>query len=489
MKVVFAYPPFCKEGRYPLIGQNRQFRYSSSSEVRIFPLIPASSVTLLSQNGFEASLIDGANRRLSDAAFDEELLGSDPDVLVLETKTPLMPRIWSLADELKKRFETVILVGDHVTALPRESLERCPADYVLTGGDYDLSLLGLVRHLAGETPEIPGGTWYEQDGESKCTGLPQMWSDLDAVPFVDRDLTNWASYGEAYLKKPCAYILTGRGCGGTGQTPGECSFCSWQHNLWNCTYRVRSPANVADELQLIVEDCRPREVFDDNESGMAWNPEWLADLKSELSSRGILDKVALSSNARADSLSRSTCRLLASLGFRLLKVGVESGNPGTLQRIGKMETVEAIERGVENAKNAGLRVLLTVMVGYPWEGETEVRRTYRLIRQLLRYRARIGDSLQASILIPYPGTPLHAMAMEQGLFTVDPEDYDHHDMSQPVLEAPVDPVEWCGKLWQLHYDPVFLMRCLASLSSTDDLGLAAKGVASLLGHSQDFEAA
>jgi len=485
LRIAFAYPPLGEKGRYPLLGQNRQFRYSTSSHVRIYPLIPATAVTLLDES-YDSILLDGINSRIGSEAFLRRLDRYRPDVVVLETKTPLMPKLWRWADELKERFDTVIMVGDHVSARPRESLERCRADYILGGGDYDLGLLELTRHIAEKDEPLPGGVWYRGGGGPRSSGDPAFWDDLDRVPFIDREKTNWRLYGEAYLHDPCTYVLSGRGCGGAGGSSGRCSYCSWQHNLWRCTSRLRTPANLAEEIALIVEEQGPKEIFDDNESGAVWNLEWLKAFERELSKRGVKGEVAISSNARADSLNRETCRILARGGFRLLKIGLESGNDRTLKRIGKMETSGDIERGVKNAKEAGLKVLLTVMVGYPWEDEGMVRKTLDLAGRLLRYRARIGDSLQASIIVPYPGTPLHREAVEEDLFAIDPEDYAAYDMSRPVLESPIDPAHWCGRLWRLHYDPRFLVRSLASVRSLGEMMLAARGVSSLLGHTGDF---
>ena len=38
-------------------------------------------------------------------------------------------------------------MGDHVTALPEESLENSKVDFVLAGGDYDFLLLKLLNNL------------------------------------------------------------------------------------------------------------------------------------------------------------------------------------------------------------------------------------------------------------------------------------------------------------------------------------------------------
>ena len=104
----------------------------------------------------------------------------------------------------------------------------------------------------------------------------------------------------------------------------------------------------------------------------------------------------------------------------------------------------------------------------------------------MRYKAKIGDSMQASVIVPYPGTPLHETAREEGLFTIDPSDYESYDMSRPILHSPIEAGEWCEKLWRLHYDPMFLLRSLGSARSMDDLKLATNGVVSLMGHTGDF---
>ena len=38
----------------------------------------------------------------------------------------------------------MVIVGDHVTALPEETLRNCPVDYILTGGDYDFLIVNLA---------------------------------------------------------------------------------------------------------------------------------------------------------------------------------------------------------------------------------------------------------------------------------------------------------------------------------------------------------
>ncbi len=75
---------------------------------------------------------------------------------MIETKTPVVKKHWAIISDVKKTLPNskVVLVGDHVTALPQESMEQSKVDFVLTGGDYDFLLLNLVDFLNGKAKQL-----------------------------------------------------------------------------------------------------------------------------------------------------------------------------------------------------------------------------------------------------------------------------------------------------------------------------------------------
>lgn len=486
MKIAIVYPPFEKNGKIPLLTQNRHFRYSSSKKIRIFPLIPSSGATLLKRSGHDVLFLDYTGSSHPMDAFIREVSAFHPDVVLMETKAPVIRDHWRLIDSFKNSSDcVVVLAGDHVSYFPEESLRESLADYCLTGGDYDLSILQLVNALE-KKGGLPGGVYYRKSGSIESSGPPHFLEDLDTLPFIDRDLTHWSSYGEAYLYSPCAYILSGRGCGTRKKFNGRCGFCIWQFSLWKGTARLRSPENVAEEIEVLTRKYRVSEIFDDNESGAIWNTEWLDKFHAELNRLKILGKVHISSNARGDCLDKETCILLKRTGYRLLKVGLESGNNATLERLRKDETVEEIVQGVKNAKDAGLNVMLTVMTGFPWEKEKDAGETYNLAHKLLLYKTRAGDCVEASIFIPYPGTPLYRLIRRNGWLRIGDKDYEKYDVSEPIVSSPIDPFDWCGKIWRLHLHPLYIAKSIFSLRRQKDLSLAMKGLLSLFGHLKDF---
>lgn len=486
MKVAIIYPPITKNGKYPLLGQNRQFRYSSSaSTVKIYPIVPSTAATLIKNAGFETLYLDGINERLSLEEFNQNLKAFHPDIVMIETKTPILKKHWRYINYLNNEGIKTVLVGDHVSWNPVESFENSKVDYVLTGGDYDVSFLNIVQHLAEGKPFCKG-VWYRENGMIKNTGRHELTPNLDILPFIDRDLTKWQNYGEAYLLRPVTYIMSGRGCGGGPRGVGNCTFCSWQHNLWNCSARLRSPVNVADEIEMLVDRYKVKEIFDDNESGAVWNRKWLEEFYTEMKNRDLIGKVILSSNARADNLDIETCRLLKSLNYRLLKVGLESGCDNTLRKLSKRENIEHIKQGVKNAKDSGLRVMLTIMTGYPWESEEEVKQTYQVVNELMNYKTGFGDALQASVPVTYPGTPLYLEALKNDWFNNKSEDYEKYDMSAPILTSKYDGNLWCDKMWCVMTEKKFMLKSLLTMRSRGDIGVAYRGLKSVSGHTKDF---
>jgi len=486
MKIAIVYPPFNRGNEYPLLSQNRQFRYSNSKEIRIFPLIPASAATLLKTKGHEVFFLDGINLRQTKEEFTKRLLEINPDIIALETKAPVVKIHWDYINQTKKLTKSkFVLFGDHVTYFPEESLENSEVDYVIVGGDYDQGLLNLVESLE-KKEKLPEGIWIKKNGKIIPNGKVPQIKDLDEIPFIDRELTNWQAYGEAYLYQPCAYILTGRGCGSNTCEKRGCTFCIWQDALWEKTARLRSPKNVIKEIKELTQRHGIKEIFDDNEGGAIWDKEWLKEFYEEMKKEGLIGKVYLSTNARADSLDEETCILMKKAGFRLLKIGLESGNNETLKKINKQETIEEIIKGIKNAKKHGLIVMLTSMVGYPWETEKDVNQTYMVAKKIMRYKTHLGDSLQSSVIIPYPGTPLYEQALKNNWFVVDPKEYELFDQTRQILKSPINTQKWCKKIWSIHYDPIFVSKTILSIKSKEDLKLLSRGVKSVLGHLKDY---
>jgi radical SAM superfamily enzyme YgiQ (UPF0313 family) len=463
-----------------LLTQNRQFQWFSRPTY-IFPVVPATAATMLKNAGREVLFLDGIAAELSEEEFDRRLDGFAPDFVVLETKTPVVKRHWRWITEFKKRSAAkVALVGDHVTALPEESMAECPVDFILTGGDWDFLLKNLVE-AQGDAAKYENGIWY-RDGEAvKNTGRFKLDHDLNAAPWIDRDLVHWELYAKKngnFRRTPGTYIMSGRDC-----WHAKCTFCSWT-TLYP-TYRTRNALDVVDEIEMLVEKYGVKELMDD--SGSLPVGAWLETFCNELIRRGLNKKIRIDCNMRFGRLTADDYRLMRKAGFRLVLFGVESANQATLDRFVKALKVEDVEKGAKWASDAGLDVHLTFMFGHAWEGKAEIANTVKLARRLLANGH--ASTLQCTLTVPYPGTPLFKELKEaNGLNTLD---WDEYDMRRAVTKTPLaDEAEIKCAIQEVYrgfLQPKALLRRLTSTRTLFDFGFYYRGIRSLIGHLIDFK--
>ncbi|HDQ25924.1 MAG TPA: B12-binding domain-containing radical SAM protein, partial [bacterium] len=256
MRVMVSYPPLKGDGT-PTLGQNRQFQWFHNPSF-IYPMVPASAATLLKSKGHDVIYNDCIAERMGWPEYEKLLLEQKPDIILYETKTPVVRQHWEITAKVKKLLPGVLIVlcGDHITAMPEETMKNSEADYALTGGDFDFLLLNIVNNITSNEPLEPG-IWYRENGEIKNTGKFELKHDLNELPFIDRELTKWRIYGEKFFKyHPYTYTMVGRDC-----PWAKCTFCSWT-TLFP-SFRTRTPESLLAEIDMLRKKYGIREIFDD----------------------------------------------------------------------------------------------------------------------------------------------------------------------------------------------------------------------------------
>lgn len=487
MKVAITYPPLDSEKGTPLLSQNRQFQYFKEPTY-IYPVVPAVAATLLKNAGHKVIWIDGIAEEISYKEFLEIIQREKPDLIAMETKTPVVKQHWKIINELKQLYNPItVLFGDHVTALPEESFQNSKVDFVLTGGDYDFLLLKLCNSLEklGTTNyplqllELEPGIYYRENGEVKKTGIFQLNHDLNFLPFVDRELTKWQLYAYRngnYKCTPGTYIMAGRDCWW-----GKCSFCSWP-TLYP-KFRVRKVDNVLDEIGMLIDKYKIKEIMDD--TGTFPVRDWLREFCQGMIRRGYHKKIYLDCNMRFGALTFEDFKLMKKANFRLLLFGLESANQKTLDRINKNLTVERIIEDCKLAHKAGLFPHITIMFGYPWEDYEDALRTLKLGRWLLK--KGYAYTVQATLVIPYPGTPLFEECKEKGWLKTS--SWERFDMKEPVMKTPIPEktlMRLVQSIYRVSFHPEFIYNRLKSIKDLRDLSYFKRAGIKVLGHIKDF---
>lgn len=232
MKISISFPPLESEKGIPLLTQNRQFQWFNEPTY-IYPMVPSYAASLLKSKGYDVLWDDAIAQKMNYQQWEDRIVEEKPDIIAIETKTPVVEQHWKIIDELKNKLPNskIVLMGDHVTAFPEESLKKSKVDYVITGGDYDFMLLNLANYLSSKE-ELEGGFWYknchprQQSGDSDIinTGPSDLSKhDLNTLPLIDRQLTHWEDYSlnnGNFKYTPGSYMMSGRDCWW-----GKCTFC------------------------------------------------------------------------------------------------------------------------------------------------------------------------------------------------------------------------------------------------------------------------
>jgi len=227
MKILIGYPPTESEKGTATLGQNRQYQWFSNPCL-IHPIVPATAATMLKQEGHDVIWLDCIAEKVGMDRFLRLIEKEKPDLFAFETKTPVVKQHWKLVNDLKEKFPKmkIVLMGDHVTNFPEESMKNSKVDYIVCGGDFDFMLRDLIKAIEGKNKKsvFQKGVYYRQGKQVKNSGKFELKCNLDEAPFIDRELTKWRLYQKEYnlIGRPFFYIMSGRDCWWS-----RCKFCSW----------------------------------------------------------------------------------------------------------------------------------------------------------------------------------------------------------------------------------------------------------------------
>ena len=434
MKIVYAVPPMVNPKGYACIGQNRQFQWFANPFFA-YPIIPALAITMLAMKGHQVLWVDCIAEELSEVDFGRLIIQYNPDYIIYEASTPVIKRYWEIINGFKEHLPSIkqILCGDHITALPDESKQNCRADHIVQGGKWYTEVFKIIT----------GQDWQ---------------GDL---PIIDRGLTRWWLYAYKngnYKYIPATYIMSAQDC-----WYRQCSFCSWAQ--YHKDYYLRPVDDVLKEMELLIE-AGFKEIFDD--SGTFPVGDWLREFCEKAIYRKYGDYVDFGCNMRFGALAQNDFDLLSRAGFRMILWGLESVNQNTLDRLNKGYQVRNVMQDLILAKTVGLQSHITVMFGYPWETYEEAKRTYNMVRWLLK--SGWVWSAQATICIPYPITPLWKYCKENNLLTT--ENWEEYDMTKAIMKISYSEKElfkFQKGIYNTAFHPQFIWQKLKATRSIEDI--------------------
>ncbi len=460
-------------------GFNRTQRWAARTRGRVLraPDWLAYATAVVEEAGIEAKLYDFPAMDWDKEDLRQLIKKEAPDFVVLDSTTPSIYSDIDCARICKEAGHAkVIMVGPHASALPEETLELAKGfvDAVCIG-EYDYSVLDIVKNQ-DSLSEVQG-ICYLEDGQVTRTRARPLIEDLDQLPFPAWHHLDLMKYFDGSKLYPYIDIFSGRGC------PHRCMFCLWPQVMHGRKVRLRSPANVVDEIEHDIEMCpdvaRGGEFFfeDDTFTLVKSNAMQICD---EILRRGL--KITFSVNARTDTADQELFRQLKRAGCRELLVGFESGDQGVLNSMNKRETVEQARGFMDLAHKTKIDVHGCFVLGLPGETEQSIEKT-------IQFALDMGlHTVQFSGAVPFPGTEYFDYCRRHGLLKTEKWDawledgeqaavVDYPGLSKDCVKEAVD-----RGLKKFYFRPGYMLRFLFQTRSKSDLYRKVRGARNFISY-------
>jgi dihydroflavonol-4-reductase len=295
----------------------------------------------------------------------------------------------------------VLLFGPSAALVAGEWLAEGVAEAALTG-EPDMAIAaaldavqsghqGLLDAAALRSPAYaPGG----------------LVADLNALPFPAWDLAPWRPYEMVTL-------LSSRGC------PASCRYCAYVLTQGR-TFRSQSVPRALAEWQWLAEEVRPPYLIV-RDPVFAHDRARVVALCEGITRVGL--RLGWACESRPEHFDRELVRLMAAAGCATIKIGVESGAPALLARLGRLDTAdeaaayaEQVVRVSRWCEDAGVRCRVFLMAGLPGQGSAADPATVAALKRIAPsasihpnvYRAYEGVALPGASQ-PVPLAALEAL--------------------------------------------------------------------------------
>lgn len=345
----------------------------------------------LKARGFEVEIFDSTFRSIQE--FESLLEQKKPGIVGLYANLLTRSNAVQMARLAKAAGAWVIAGGPEPVNYPREYLER--GVDVVVAGEAEETLAELIPHMLRDGPAemqaIRGIHYRDAGGSILQTASRPPISDLNSLPFPDRQAIDIPRYVETWRHHHglgSVSLITARGC------PYKCRWCS--HSVFGYTFRQRSPVNVADELESILETYRPDMVWYADDV-FTINHRFLAGYRTELNRRNI--KIPFETISREDRLNEEVIAALKEMGCFRIWLGSESGSQRVLDAMQRQTSAENTRRTAHLLHAAGIQVGMFIMLGYESEEPADIRETIRHLK------ASNPDVFLTTVAYPIKGTP------------------------------------------------------------------------------------
>ena len=305
----------------------------------------------------------------------------------------------------------IVMGGNHATMTYEEVLTDRHCDLVCLGpGDHLIvDLCDSLFRKNGPIEQIPGLAYWSR-GKVKRTCPTQLTKVIKEIHFPAYHLVELERY-DIGNRIP---VITSTGC------PYDCKYCS--------TVKFNGRRVSYFPVERVVADIkRLREVYGTNgfnflDDSFTFNRKRMIEICDRVMQEDL--RIHWTCNTRVDMVDQDMLHYMRKAGCVGIFYGIESMDQEVLDRMHKSVRTEQIRNAVQWARNAGIQIRQSFIVGLPGETAETLDATLQFIQETR------PEEVQLSMLTIYPGTELAATPEKFGL-KIHPLRWEEHNINVP----------------------------------------------------------
>lgn len=384
--------------------------YLASYEFMKEPLPVTRANSLLNSRRFDAKALFGDARKDLLGDFVKKVEEFKPNVVVFST---LVEDTWPQARDMLKALrekspEVQTLVGGVFTTMAPEQVIQSPHIQSIGLGEGEETVVEFCEAVRRRisTARI-AGTWH-RDAEGHITRNPRR-----PLVNINRVMADFSLFDERRFFRPLGAKIwktipleTYRGC------PYTCTFCNSpaqvtlaKENGQGFFLRRKSIPTLRKEIQAMVERYSPEFFYINDDAFMARPKPEIADFVEMYEEF----RIPFWFQTRFEDIDEEKLDWLRSVGCYRISFGLEHGNEKYRKEILRRNiTNEKILQQSKVVAKVGIPYTLNNIVGFPYE-------TRELLFDSIKLNREIGsfDALSVNVFVPYHGTVLRQMALQE----------------------------------------------------------------------------
>jgi anaerobic magnesium-protoporphyrin IX monomethyl ester cyclase len=395
---------------------------------------------VLEEKGYQVDVIDCQVSHPTQKDLEDEFKQRQPDMVGVTSATLTYLPAVEIVKTAKQALPNCLALmgGPHVTVMDEQTLSENPEADIIVRGEGEQTMLELARLFSNGNLKNLGevaGITFKKNGQIFQTPARPFIKNIDELPLPAHkhfEMSMYRILGKTYLP-----IITSRGC------PFQCAFCLASH-MCGRGFRTRSPSKVVDELEWLRDTFGASAVafYDDT---FTFDAKRAVAICDEMKSRNV--DLLWDCRTRVDRVSKELLAKLRNTNCQVIHFGVESGSQKMLNAMRKGTTVEQNATAIKWAKEVGILVAISLVLGYPGETPEMMKQTIDFVRRTE------PDYVYICEAVPYPGTELHDVVKELG-WKMSPDWSQYHEQTQ-VFKSPLLPLEKIEETKKAFYDHFF----------------------------------